>query len=269
MTARKWVRAEINARTVNPLLLGSATSNVDRNTTMSNLAALTTQVMLSTALPLTKGQTVSNLTFVSATTAAGTPTNWWFALYDPEGDLVAQTKDQFSTAWAGSTAKTLPLTSRSTVGGAASLKKIATNVATITTTQAHGLAVSDVVYVSISDAVFDGQWVVASTPTDYSFTYARTNIDVTETAAAGTVQKIVDTPHSAAATGVYRAAVMVKATTVPTLAGVTLLNAAIAGSVVTGVKVASQTSGSGLLSVAPATIATPATSFYVPLVIAS
>jgi hypothetical protein len=269
MTTRKWVRTEINTRTVNPLLLGNAYSNIDRNTALSNLSALTTQVMLSTALPLVKGAVVTNLTFVSATTAAGTPTNWWFGLYDPDGNKIAQSKDMFTTAWAGSTAKTLPLTSWNEVGSGASLKKILTNVATITTAQPHGLAASDVVYVSISDAVFDGQWTVASTPTQYSFTYARTNADVTETAATGTVKKIVDTPHMTTSTGVYRAAIMVKATTVPTLAGISLLNTAVAGAVVTGVKIASQTSGSALTTVAPASIATPTTVVNVPLVIAS
>lgn len=269
MTTRKWVRTEINTRTVNPLLLGNAYSNIDRNTTLSNLSALTTQVMLSTALPLVKGAVVTNLTFVSATTAAGTPTNWWFGLYDSAGNLISQSKDQFTTAWGSATAKTLPLSTRTEVGGGASLKKIDTNVAYITTAAPHGLATNDVVYVSISDAVFDGQWVVSGTPSDTKFTYARTNANVTETAATGTVKKIVDAPHMTTSTGVYRAAIMVKATTVPTLAGISLLNTAVAGAVVTGVKVASQTSGSSLLSVAPATIATPTTVVNVPLVIAS
>lgn len=189
MTNRRWVRTEIDGRTINPLLLGGAVSNIDRNTSMSNLAALTTQIMLSTALPLVKGTTVTNLTFVSATTAAGTPTNWWFALYSPEGNLIAQTADQTTAAWASATAKTLALT----------------------------------------------------------------------------------TPHTTTATGVYRAAIMVKATTVPSLAGITLLNTAIAGAVVTGVQIASRTSGSALTTTAPATLSTgtPTTVVNVPLVIAS
>jgi hypothetical protein len=187
MTNRKWVRTEINTRTVNPLLLGNAYSNIDRNTTLSNLSALTTQVMLSTALPLVKGAVVTNLTFVSATTGAGTPTNWWFALYDPDGNLISQTADQTNTAWAGSTAKTLAL----------------------------------------------------------------------------------PTPHMTTSTGVYRAAIMVKATTVPTLAGVSLLNTAVAGALAGVAKIASQTSGSALTTTAPAAIATPTTVVNVPLVIAS
>lgn len=269
MTSRKLVRTEIRDRTVNPLLYGGASSNIDRNTTLSNLSALTTQVMLSTALPLVKSTVVTNLTFASATTAAGTPTNWWFALYDPAGAFISQSKDQFTTAWAANTVKSLPLTTWTAVGSGASLKKIDTNVAYITTAQPHGLATNDVVYVSISDAVFDGQWVVSGTPTAYQFTYARTNANVTETAATGTVKKIVATPYVVPATGVYRAAIMVKATTVPSLAGVSLLHANFAGETVTGVAVASQTSGTSLTTVAPTTIATPTTVANVPLVIAS
>ena len=45
-----------------------------------DLAALTTQVMTSVVLPLQTGALVTNLTFISGATAAGTPTNWWFAL---------------------------------------------------------------------------------------------------------------------------------------------------------------------------------------------
>ena len=42
-------------------------------------------------------------------TAANTPTNWWFALYDDSATpaLLRQTADQTSTAWAANTAKTV------------------------------------------------------------------------------------------------------------------------------------------------------------------
>lgn len=88
---------------------GLLTSNLPRRDATGNLSALTTQVMLSVALPLQAGDVVTNLTFVSGDTAANTPTNWWFALYDPAGALIAQTADKTSTAWAANTAKTLPL----------------------------------------------------------------------------------------------------------------------------------------------------------------
>lgn len=96
---------------VNTLL----TSNLDRTQLAGNLAALTTQVMTSVALPLQAGDVVTSLTFVSATTAAGTPTNWWFALYSPSGALLSQSADQTSTAWAANTAKTLALAAPQTI----------------------------------------------------------------------------------------------------------------------------------------------------------
>jgi hypothetical protein len=49
-------------------------ANLDRRTLVTNTAALTTQVMTSVAIPLEVGDVVTNLTFLSGATAAGTPT---------------------------------------------------------------------------------------------------------------------------------------------------------------------------------------------------
>lgn len=70
-------------------------------------------------------------------------------------------------------------------------------------------------------------------------------------------------------TGVYYAAVMVTATTPPTIAGVSVENAAAAGAVVSGQKILAQTSGSSLTTTAPATIATPTTVATVPYCVAT
>jgi len=59
---------------------------------------------------LTAGMTVSNITIASATTAAGTPTNYFFALYDVNRNLLAQSANQTTTAWAANTVKTLAMT---------------------------------------------------------------------------------------------------------------------------------------------------------------
>lgn len=77
----------------------------------TDLAALTTQIMSAVALPLQVGDVVTSLTFKSGATAAGTPTNWWFALYDDSATpaLLSQSADQLTTAWAANTAKTLGL----------------------------------------------------------------------------------------------------------------------------------------------------------------
>lgn len=169
---------------------GTFRTNARRAELAGNLSALTTQVMLSTAIYLEAGDVVTNLTFLSGGTAANTPTNWWFALYDTSATpaLLAQTADQTSTAWGANTAMTVALQ---------------------------------------------------------------------------TVQRITTT-------GIYYAAIMVKATAVPTLAGFAALeNAAAAGAVVSGQKILAQTSGSSLTATAPATIATPTTVATVPYVVAT
>jgi hypothetical protein len=169
------------------LLQGSPTNSVyaepfPRYLASANTSALTTQVMTSVAVPLQAGDIVTNITFKSATTAAGTPTNWWFALYNPSGTLLAQTADQTSGAWAANTTKTLALTTA----------------------------------------------------------------------------QLISTP------GVYYAAVMVKATTPPTLAGLTLHHADLSTGLLTTEKVLAQTSGSSLTTTAPSTIATPTAITAVP-----
>jgi len=146
------------------------------------VAALVTQIMTSVALPLVQGDRVTNLSFLSGATAAGTPTNWWFALYDPSGNLLAQTADQLTAAWAADAIKTLALA----------------------------------------------------------------------------------TPQVVAADGVYYAAIMVKATTVPTLMGKTTGRVTGAGLIVGGQKVLAQNSGSALTTTAPGTIATPTTQAVIP-----
>jgi hypothetical protein len=77
----------------------------------ANGAALSTGVMTSVGMQFGAGQKITSISFVSATTAAGTPTHWWFALYSAAATpaKVAQTADQTSTAWAANTLKTLAL----------------------------------------------------------------------------------------------------------------------------------------------------------------
>ena len=78
---------------------------------VADLAATATGVAIGTRVFLRKGDVVSNLTFVSGNTAAATITNWFHALYDPDGVKLAQSADQGSAAWAANTAKKLALTS--------------------------------------------------------------------------------------------------------------------------------------------------------------
>lgn len=62
------------------------------------------------AIYLTAGQLISNIAISSATTAAGTPTNYFFALYSAARALRAQSANQTTTAWAANTLKTLAMT---------------------------------------------------------------------------------------------------------------------------------------------------------------
>jgi hypothetical protein len=139
--------------------------------------------MTSVPIYLQAGDTVTNLTFISGATAAGTPTNYFFALYNPAGTpLLGQTADQLTAAWAADTVKTLALA----------------------------------------------------------------------------------TPVKITASGLYLVAIMVTATTVPTLVGVSAAKPFLTGEVNLA-----QTSGSALTATAPATVASPAFQRATPLVVAT
>jgi hypothetical protein len=81
----------------------------------SDLAATGTGVAIGVRIFLRRGDVVTNITFVSGNTAAGTPTHWAHALYDPSGSLLAKSADQTSTAWAANTAKKLALSAPVTI----------------------------------------------------------------------------------------------------------------------------------------------------------
>lgn len=76
---------------------------------LDDVAALATGVMTSVPIYLFDGDIITNLTFISAGTAAGTPTAYWAALYSPAGVLLSQSADKTSTAWAADTAVTFAL----------------------------------------------------------------------------------------------------------------------------------------------------------------
>jgi hypothetical protein len=76
--------------------------------------ALTSQVMMCSAIFLPAGASITNLSFRSGTALTQGSNNdghWWFALYDTQATpaLIAQTADQGTAAWAATTVKTLPL----------------------------------------------------------------------------------------------------------------------------------------------------------------
>lgn len=61
-------------------------------------------------------------------------------------------------------------------------KALTSNIATITTSAVHGLAVGDVITIAGVDATLDGTWVVASMPTTTTFTFAFTTTNITSAA---------------------------------------------------------------------------------------
>jgi hypothetical protein len=70
----------------------------------------------------------------------------------------------------------------STLTNTVTNKALTSNVATLTTATAHSLAVGDIVVVGSVDATFNGTHVVASVPTSTTFTFAKTNANVTSAA---------------------------------------------------------------------------------------
>lgn len=137
--------------------------NLSRQDLKGNLAAVASGVMTSVALYLERGDLVTNLTFVSATTAADTPTHWWFALYSNATTpaLIAQTADQTTGAWAANTVKTLALSSphRVTATGIYyAAVMVAADVAVPTLVGATALHNA-----TISDPIITGQKVLAQT----------------------------------------------------------------------------------------------------------
>jgi hypothetical protein len=79
--------------------------------------ALATGVMTSVPIYLAAGDVITNISARSGATAAGTPTNYWFALYSSAATpaLLSQSADQTSTAWAANTTKTLALAAAQTI----------------------------------------------------------------------------------------------------------------------------------------------------------
>ena len=164
--------------------------NMRRLQATANQTAFTSGVMKSTPLFLRAGDVVTNLTFVSGTTAAATPTNWWFALYSPATTpaLLAQTADQTTGAWAAYTAKTLALSSPVTVSETgwhwAAISVAASTVPTLL----GSVALLDAV---MANAVITGEKRLAQTSGSSLTTTAPATI--TSTTAALTVPFVVAT----------------------------------------------------------------------------
>ena len=71
-------------------------------------------------------------------------------------------------------------------------KALADDIATLTTSAAHGFLAGDIVTVTIGDAVFDGAQTILDVPTTTTFRFAKTNTNVSATSASGTASIPVD-----------------------------------------------------------------------------
>jgi len=99
-------------------------------------------------------------------------------------DLYVSTISGYKTtacAFAGDTDRLVFCTTANNAGTITN-KALTSNVATLTTSAAHGLAVGDEVWVEGVDATFNGKYTVASVPSTTTFTYAKTASNVTSTA---------------------------------------------------------------------------------------
>jgi hypothetical protein len=94
-------------------------------------------------------------------------------------------------AFAGTTNR-LVFATTAVNAGEVNNKALTSNVATLTTAAAHGLAVGDEVWVEGVDSTFNGKYTVTGVPTTTTFTYAKTagNVSSTAVSPVGKVNKV-------------------------------------------------------------------------------
>jgi hypothetical protein len=78
-------------------------------------------------------------------------------------------------------------TTVTTITKTVSNKALASNVATITTSETHGFAVGDIAVITDVDSTFNGTHYVTGVPTTTTFTFAKENANVTSAVATGSV----------------------------------------------------------------------------------
>lgn len=119
-----WQKLNANG---DPILIGAATTPIlnnryvlsgalyetfDRNLCDEvNTSLLSTGSLSLQAIYIPSGTVVSSISFWSGTTAAGTPTNQLFGLFDSSLNLLRSSTNDTTTAWAANSKKTLALTS--------------------------------------------------------------------------------------------------------------------------------------------------------------
>jgi hypothetical protein len=76
----------------------------------ANVATLSTGRLHMVGIQLPTGTTVTNVVFMSGTTATSGPTNQWFGLFDQNRVALRLTADALTAAWAANAVKSLALT---------------------------------------------------------------------------------------------------------------------------------------------------------------
>jgi len=162
-----------------PLLGATATRlNISNKAITSNLATITTSAVHG----ITQVGTLVTIQGVDSThdgtyTIHSIPTTSTFT-------YVSTTATQASTAVSPTGIATFNTgASGVTVGGLVSNKVVQNNIATITTSAAHGLAVQDYVAVTIGDAIYDSTQIsIIAIPTTTTFSYIVTTASAATTA---------------------------------------------------------------------------------------
>jgi len=91
-----------------------------------------------------------------------------------------------------------------TITATVSNKALTSNVATLTTSAAHGLSIGMEIVVTGVDATFNGTYTIASVPSTTTFTYAKTASNVASQAATGSVSSSVTHFVNYASVGAYK-----------------------------------------------------------------
>jgi hypothetical protein len=128
--------------------------------------ALTTQVMTAAAIKLVAGDVITNVSYFVGTTAAGTPTNSWVALYSNAATpaLLAQSADATSGALAAFTKQTIALATAQTISKTGIYWVAIMSKATTVPTLLGHMGVPPIVTGEINLAVTSGSALTTTAP---------------------------------------------------------------------------------------------------------
>lgn len=140
--------------------------------TIASTAALVSGQVSLWGLYLYAGETITNITFVSSSTALVAGTNQWFTLAAPDGTRVGITGDDGATAWNANSKKTLALAAAYLVPTDGvyyvGCMVAAATVPTLAGVSNHGVIVGEAPIISARDSAHTGLTNPASAPPGYT-----------------------------------------------------------------------------------------------------